>query len=261
MLIDSHAHLDMDQFEGDRDQVLDRAVKEGITRIITIGINLSSSLRALELAGRYEFLFSTVGCHPHHALELDSRTLDALAALVSSPKVVAWGEIGLDFFKRRSPVNRQIEAFERQVDAAIDRGLPIVIHDREAHREVYEILKKRGGGRHGGVIHCFSGDYDLAMAFIDMGFHISIPGTVTYKNALALQDVASRIPIERILIETDAPFLAPVPKRGKRNEPCFVKFTAEKVAGLRGMDTEALALKTAENANRLFRLPDPGGER
>ena len=256
MLIDSHAHLDMKEFDQDRHQVLDRALKAGIKYIITIGIDLSSSLKALQLADEYDFLYASVGYHPHNSSDMDKYALRELKKLVSEPKTVAWGEIGLDFYRRHSPPERQIEAFRQQLEEAIDSDLPVIIHDRDAHEELLKILQKVGKGELRGVIHCFSGDYDLAMTFIEMGYYVSIPGTVTYKNALQVQDVASRIPLDRILLETDAPFLAPVPKRGKRNEPFFVTHTAKKISELRNMDFQEVALQTSENAKRLFNLPD-----
>jgi TatD DNase family protein len=255
MLIDSHAHLDMQDFEKDREEVLERALQGGITHIIAIGIDLSSSLKALQLAHNYSFVFSSIGYHPHSAKDIDPPKLKELGRLVSEPKIVAWGEIGLDFYRRYSPQEKQKEGFEQQLDIAAHFGLPVIIHNREAHREVLEILRKKKNGKYKGVIHCFSGTYDFAMMFIEMGFHISIPGTVTYKNATQVQDVASRIPLDTMLLETDAPFLAPIPERGKRNEPLFVTHTAQKVARLRNMDFQEIARRTSENAIKLFNLP------
>lgn len=256
MLIDSHAHLDMKDFDKDRNQVIERALKAGISHIITIGIDLPSSMRALQLAEEQTFIFSSIGFHPHNADVVSTGSLEELSSLASKQKVVAWGEIGLDFFRRRSSQENQIEAFEQQLDMALQFELPVIIHNREADKEVLEILKKRGDIPYRGVIHCFSGDYDLAMTFIEIGFHISIPGTVTFKNAIKVQDVASRIPLDRLLLETDAPFLTPVPNRGKRNEPLFVTHTANRIAGLRDTDIHEIARRTSENAKRLFRLPD-----
>jgi TatD DNase family protein len=179
-----------------------------------------------------------------------------LEKLVSEPKVVAWGEIGLDFYRRYSPPDTQVEAFKRQLGIAMDLDLPVIIHDREAHRELFEILKEMRKAKTKGVIHCFSGNYDMAMALIEMGYYISIPGTVTYKKALQVQEVATGIPLDRLLLETDAPFLAPVPYRGKRNEPLFVTYTAQKIAELRNLSSKEVALKTSENAKRVFDLPD-----
>ena len=254
MLIDSHAHLDMKEFNTDRQQILDRALKGGITNIITIGVDLSSSREALELANKYDFIFSSIGYHPHNADNMDPHKLKALCELVSDPKIVAWGEIGLDFYRHHSPPDKQIDVFEQQLETAAHFNLPVIIHDREAHREVLEILQKREKGNNKGVIHCYSGDYDLAMAFIEIGYYISIPGTVTYKKAFQIQDVAARIPLEYMLVETDAPFLAPVPERGKRNEPLLMTYTAQKIARLRNMDFNEIAHHTSENARRLFKL-------
>lgn len=253
MLIDTHAHLDMDEFEKDREEVLARALEAGIGQIITIGIDLPSSRKALEIAGKNDPVYASVGYHPHNAESVDARALDDLAELAGFPKVVAWGEIGLDFFRRRSPPETQIKAFEQQLNMARNMRLPVIVHDRDAHDQLLGILKKNKVPS-GGVIHCFSGDYRLAGLFMDMGFYISIPGTVTYKKAVLVQDVAAKIPLERLLVETDAPFLAPAPHRGKRNEPAFVKYTALEVARLRGMDLQALAEATSKNARTLFNL-------
>jgi len=253
MLIDSHAHLDMEEFEGDLGEVLGRALESGVSEIISVGIDLPSSTKALELARKYDFVYSTVGYHPHHASEADPKVLRDLADLALDPKVVAWGEIGLDFFRRHSPPKAQVDAFERQLDMAGELGLPVIIHDREAHEQLSEILRKKSFSLTG-VIHCFSGDYTLARFLIDMGFYISIPGTVTYKKATVVQDVAARIPLERLLVETDAPYLSPVPCRGKRNEPAFVKYTALEIARLRRIDFQELALVTSQNARTLFKL-------
>jgi TatD DNase family protein len=256
MLVDSHAHLEMKDFDKDRQATLDRALEGGITHIVTIGTDLSTSRKALELANTYDFVFSSVGYHPHHATDIDQHVLRELEGLVSEPKVVAWGEIGLDFYRRYSPPDMQVEAFKQQLDLAGDLDLPVIIHDREAHAELLEVLKQKTRGKDKGVIHCFSGDYDMAMVLIEMGYHISIPGTVTYKKALQVHEVATKIPLERLLVETDAPFLAPVPHRRKRNEPLFVTYAAQKIAELRNMDFQELALQTSENAKRVFDLPD-----
>lgn len=256
MLIDSHAHLDMKDFDEDFHEVLKRARSRSITQIITVGVDISSSKRALEIAKRNDFIFSSIGYHPHHADEMEPDRIKELKGLAPEEKVVAWGEIGLDFYRLYSSPGKQVKVFKEQLEAAIGSDLPVIIHDRHAHREVFEILRKKSNDMLRGVIHCFSGDYDLAMAFIDLGFYISIPGNVTYKSAVQLQDVASRIPLERMLVETDAPFLAPVPKRGKRNEPDFIHYTVKKIARLRGVDEDVIARKTSENARRLFGLPD-----
>ncbi len=255
MLMDSHAHLDMEDFDMDRDLVIKRALQGGVTRVVTIGIDLASSIKSIEIAKKYEFIYATVGYHPHNAKEADSKNLEKLRALASEPKVVAWGEIGLDFFRRHSPPDKQVEAFERQLDMAFELDLPVIIHDREAHSDLLSILSKKRR-LYRGVIHCFSGNYDLAMALIEMGFCISFPGAVTYKNAVDTQTAASRIPLEKLLVETDCPYLAPVPFRGKRNEPLYVRYTAERIAQLRQMELDKLAEATSANTMRLFNLPD-----
>jgi TatD DNase family protein len=255
LLIDTHAHLDMEDYADDIEEVLQRALTGGISHIITVGIDIPSSRKAAELAERYDFISSTVGFHPHNADGADIKKIDILRRLASdSKKVVAWGEIGLDFYRHYSHVKNQIEVFELQLDTAIELNLPVIIHDREAHNDVLKLVSKRKSRPQKGVIHCFSGDFNLAMSFIDLGYYISIPGTVTYKNAVSIQEAAEKIPIERLLIETDAPFLSPLPLRGKRNEPLFMRHTAEKIARLRDMDLAELALKTTMNAKRLFGL-------
>jgi TatD DNase family protein len=242
MLIDSHAHLDMEEFDVGRD-------------IITVGIDIRSSIRAAALTKSYSSVFASVGIHPHNADNADKNDLKQIPFIATQEKVVAIGETGLDFHRNLSSRQKQIKLFEQQLDIAISLDLPVVIHDREAHEEVLNILFsfKRNGFK--GVIHCFSGDYNLAKTFIDMGFYISIPGTVTFKNANEMQDVAVRVPLNRMLLETDAPFLAPVPYRGKRNEPCLVIHTAQKVAELRGISFEEVARQTSKNTCQLFNLP------
>jgi len=254
MLIDSHAHLDIKDFDRDRSEVINRAVNGGLTNIITIGIDLDSSRKALEIAQEHDFIYASVGFHPHNAAVVGFHELDSLARIASDSNIVAWGEIGLDFYRDYSPRDHQLRAFQMQLEMASDLNLPVIIHDRDAHDEVFETLRRMGKGVRKGVIHCFSGDQDLAAAFIELGYYISIPGTVTYKKASHVRNVASVVPMERMLIETDAPFLTPVPKRGTRNEPLFVTYTAQEIARLRNMDLEEVADKTAENARTLFGL-------
>ena len=254
MLTDSHSHLDMGDFDEDREKVIHEAMKNGITRIITVGIDLESSVKALNLAKSYPSVFATVGCHPHDADRCSAEMLKSLADLTSAREVVAWGEIGLDFFREYSAKENQVEIFEQQVAMARELHIPVIIHDREAHEQVLSILKRVGKRERQGVIHCFSGDVDLARSFIDLGYYISIPGTVTYKKAFMVKEVAASIPLERMLVETDAPFLAPVPLRGKRNEPAFVEYTVREIARLRDMTFEEVAVQTSKNAEDLFSL-------
>jgi TatD DNase family protein len=233
MLTDSHAHLEMEEFDKDREQVLERALKGGVTRVVTIGTDLPSSRKAVELGNKYNFIFPAVGCHPHHAKDCDGEILEELRRLAEEPGVVAWGEIGLDFYKLYSDRENQLPLFEEQLELASEIDLPVIIHDRDAHEEILAILKKHRSARQRGVIHCFSGNHAIAMEFIALGFSISIPGTVTYKNAHDIQEVAARIPMDRLLVETDAPYLSPVPMRGKMIEHIFVIHTADRVSALR----------------------------
>ena len=254
MLTDSHSHLDMGEFDEDREKVIHDAMENGITRIISVGIDLESSLKALNLAKSFPAVFAAVGCHPHDADRCTGEVLKSLADLTSSPEVVAWGEIGLDFYRGYSTPANQVEIFTQQLAVARELHLPVIIHDREAHEQVLSILRKMGKGERQGVIHCFSGDVELAHSFIDLGYYISIPGTVTYKKAFMVKDVAASIPLERMLVETDAPFLAPAPLRGKRNEPAFVEYTAREIARLRNKTFEEVAMQTSKNAEDLFGL-------
>jgi TatD DNase family protein len=261
MLIDSHAHIDLDTFDRDREQVLARARQGGIRAIINIGLDLKSSRASLKLAKKHDDVFSTVGFHPHQASKMKDKDLRALAELAQDEKVVAVGEIGLDFYRNLSARKSQLEAFRKQLDLAVKLGLPVVVHCRQAHREVFDILSDwvsstlSAGRLRRGVMHCFSGDIEMAQQYIDIGFYISLAGSVTYPSAGELVQVAQEIPLNRLLLETDAPFLAPQAYRGKRNEPAYVTLTAEKVAQVRGMLRETVAEAAAKNTIELFHLP------
>jgi TatD DNase family protein len=246
MLIDSHAHLDMKQFDSDRDQIIDRALSADVRQIITVGIDIMSSLNAVRLTKSYPSVFACVGIHPHNADNADKNDLEQIPLIATQEKIVAIGETGLDFFRKRSSRQKQTELFKQQLDIAISLDLPVVIHDREAHTEILKILSSFKRNALKGMIHCFSGDYNLAKTFINMGYYISIPGTVTFKNASQTQDVAIRVPLNRMILETDAPFLSPAPFRGKRNEPCHIIHTAQKVAKLRGISFAEIARQTSQ---------------
>lgn len=251
MLIDSHAHLELEEFDKDRDEVIERAKEAGVGAIVAVGIDLADSKKAVALARRYPMVYATVGVHPHDAAAVNPETYEELRALADEDKVVAYGEIGLDFFRNRSPREVQIRRFGEQLDLSVELGLPVIIHDRDAHAETVEMLKAHKGKLRG-VVHCFSGDYEMARQCIDLGYYISIPGTITYKKSDVLRHVVQNVPLERLLVETDAPFLAPEPKRGKRNEPAFVFHTARRVAEIRGTLYEVVANTTAQNARELF---------
>ncbi|MFZ5775311.1 MAG: TatD family hydrolase [Thermodesulfobacteriota bacterium] len=253
-LIDTHCHLDMDDYAGDLAAVLAEARQAGVAEIITVGIDLASSRRAVALADEHEGVFATVGVHPHHVEELNEAGYAALRRLAEAPRVVAYGEIGLDYVKQYAPQPLQREHFRRQVLLGKELGLPLVIHDREAHDVVMTILEEAGPFPAGGVMHCFSGDTKLARRVLDLGFFVSIPGVVTFKTAEAMREVARMVPLDWLLLETDGPFLAPVPMRGKRNHPALMVHTARLVAQVRGISLDELATATTANAKRLFRL-------
>ncbi len=254
MIIDSHAHLDMEQFDSDRDEVIQRALSADVGKVVTVGIDVNSSLKAISIAESYPSVFAAVGIHPHNADLADRQDLKRIRSISTGKKVVAIGEIGLDFYRNLSSRDNQRERFRQQLDTAMRCNLPVVVHAREAHEEVLEILSSFKTDESRGVIHCFSGDIDLAESFIEMGYFISIPGTVTFKNASLMHEVAAGIPLDMMLLETDSPFLSPIPYRGRRNEPSRVVHTAQKVADIRGITLEEVAMRTSENARQLFGL-------
>jgi len=254
MFIDSHAHLEMKEFDRDREEVILRAAAAGIDYVITVGTTLRECRKAVEIARTHPAVYAAVGIHPHDARGIDSRTYETLKKLAREEAVVAYGEIGLDFFRNLSPPEMQIRCFEEQLAVATDLGLPVIIHDRDAHEQTVKILKAWQGNT-GGVIHCFSGDVAMAMTCLEMGFYISIAGPVTYAKAGRLGEVVRQVPLERLLVETDAPYLTPQPHRGRRNEPAYVALTAQKVAELKGLALAEVGQATARNAMTLFNIP------
>ncbi len=255
-LIDSHCHLDMDAYKDDLDTILEQAYQNHICAIISVGIDEKSSRQAISLARKYNMVKATIGIHPHDVGHIHPQTLDILADLAEKNRnhVVGYGEIGLDYAKNYTPPDIQRRHFCSQLALAKDLGLPVIIHDRDAHDDTLRILRQAAPFPHGGIMHCFSGDMNLARQVLDLGFQISIPGVVTFKNAADLQEVARLAPLTSLLLETDGPFLAPVPWRGKRNEPTFLLHTAQMVADLRGISINAVARQTSANAMKLFRL-------
>jgi TatD DNase family protein len=256
MLIDTHAHLDFPEFAGDVRAVLERAKKAGVHEVVSIGISLASSEKAAELADRYPEVYATVGIHPHDAVPLSEKQLAALEALARRRRVVAVGEIGLDYYRDRRPRATQQQCLRQQLEVACKTHLPVVFHIREAHADFFTIVTDYAPSLNGVVLHCFSGDWGVARRCLDMGFYLSIPGTVTFPKAEKQQEVVRRAPLDRLLLETDAPYLAPVPHRGKVNEPAFTRYTAEKVAELRSCSLEEVARQTTANAHQVFRLGD-----
>lgn len=256
MLIDSHAHIQDAKFNQEVPLILENARNAGVEIIICVGYDYKTSRQAVELARKYPQVYAVVGIHPHDAAELNSQVLTGLFDLARDPRVVAIGETGLDFYRDLSPRDVQRQAFREQIKLAQELYKPVVIHDRDAHQEVAEMVKKEKAGRNGGVMHCYSGHLPLALEFMQAGFHLSFAGPLTYKNAHKTQEVASRISLERILIETDCPYLTPEPLRGKRNEPAYVQYVAGKLAELRKKSLEEIGYITSRNTRQVFHLPD-----
>ncbi len=257
--IDTHCHLEMDQFDADREAVIKRAFDKGFSALITIASDPASNPLALEIARAHDNIYCTVGVHPHEARLVDDKMLADIRRWAADPKVVAIGETGLDFHYDNSPRDVQREVFREHLKIARETGLPVVIHVREAEQDALKIMSEEGVTH--GVLHCFSGSQVLFEYAVQMGLHMSIAGPVTFKKALELKDAASRIPDDLLLLETDAPYLSPVPMRGKRNEPSYLLHTASEVAGLRGVTLEDVARITTLNARRLFgigELPQSG---
>jgi len=261
MFVDSHAHLDVPNYDADRAEVIDRARQSGVEMILEIcgsDVAKGSLDVGMELAEEYPFIYAAAGVHPHEASLYDDALESKLLAMSEREKLIGWGEIGLDYHYDNSPRDAQRRVFRRQLRLALERRLPAIIHTREAEDDTIQILREDwaevGGDAIGGIIHCFTGTRRLADAAIEMGFHISFSGVLTFKNASDLREVARSVPLEKLLIETDCPYLAPLPHRGKRNEPAFVRETAAKLAELKGVNVEEIALSTGENFKRLFNV-------
>ena len=258
MFIDSHAHIESEDFDGDRTAMINRAREAGVEIIVAVGngdVAKDSHAAAHRIADKYDFIYTTVGVHPHEARLLDEALYARLEELAAHPKVIAWGEIGLDYHYDHSPRDAQREAFRKQLRMAGARRLPAVIHTREAEDDTLRILREEwASAALPGIIHCFTGTRGFAEAAVEMGFLISFSGVVTFKKSEDLRETARRLPLDRILIETDAPFLAPVPYRGRRNEPAYVVETARALGELRGLSAEEVGRITAANFKRLFGL-------
>lgn len=255
-LFDSHCHLDDRKLAAELEQVLERAQKAGLVGMATIGCDLRSSLFALHLAEKYPQVTCAVGVHPSDSKELDEERFRELAELASEPGVRAVGEIGLDYYWDETPREVQRRWFVEQIHLAKDLHKPIVIHDREAHGDLFNIVRAEKAGEFGGIMHCFSGSWELAKEALRLNFYISVAGPVTYKNARQLPEVVKNCPLDRLLIETDSPYLTPEPYRGKTNEPANVYYVAEKVAALRGMDVAEIGEITTANARRFYGLAE-----
>ncbi len=261
MLIDTHAHLEMREFNEDRDDVIKRAREAGVEHIVTIGTTVESSRDAVLLADKYDFIYAAIGIHPHEVKDVLHPAYEILRHLAKHKKVIAYGEVGLDYHYENSPRTDQKRKFRDMLREARTLDLPVIVHDRDAHDDTLRILSEEWPPDLGGVLHCFSGDVAMARRAIEMGFSLSIAGPVTFPKADSLREVVSQIPIENLLIETDAPYLAPQAVRGKRNEPAFVRHTAEAIAQIKGLSFDDVARITSFNAMQLFgigKIPERG---
>jgi TatD DNase family protein len=264
MFVDSHAHLDGKQFDTDREQVISRAREAGVETMLAIGNGDGPEQVecGIRLAEKYDFIYATLGIHPHEARLADEAAYQKMECLARHPKVIAWGEIGLDYYYDHSPREVQLEVFERQIELAAAAKLPIVIHCRpsegsgDAWEDCFALMREQWAPKGlGGILHCFTGTWEQAKSGLNMGFLISFAGNITFPKAQQIRDAAQHVPLERMLIETDSPYLAPVPHRGKRNEPAFVKETARKLGELRGLSAEEIGLQTSANFYSFFKLP------
>jgi TatD DNase family protein len=256
MLIDSHAHIQGKEYAGETADVIARAREAGVEKIIAVGGagDMSSNTEAVALAARFEKVYATVGMHPHDAKDVGSEELAKLKELTAHPRVVAVGETGLDYYYSHSPHDVQCRVFSQFIHMARQTDLPIVVHERDAAHDAAELLRSEGEGKLYGVIHCFTGNYDAACAYLDLGFYLSFTGIITFKNAEPLRDVVRRVPLERMMVETDSPYLTPVPHRGKRNEPAHVRWVAETIAKVKGIEFTEVAEMTTRSVQNLFKI-------
>lgn len=256
MIFDSHTHLNAEQFNDDIPETIERAKELGVTKMAVVGFDTPTIEKSLQLSHDYSNIYSIIGWHPTEAGSYTKDIEKKLQEQLTMPKVVALGEIGLDYYWMEDPKEVQAEVFRRQIAIAKEMKLPISIHTREALADTYQILKEEDIRDIGGIMHSFSGDFEWAKRFLDLGMHISFSGVVTFKKAQDVQEAAAHVPLDRLLVETDAPYLAPVPYRGKRNEPGYTRYTVEKIGELRNLPVEEVALQTWKNAHRLFRIAE-----
>jgi TatD DNase family protein len=258
MIIDTHCHLDFKDFDPDRDAVLDRAREKGIARIINVGSSIEGTRRAVELSKKYDIVYASAGIHPHDASSATDEIFKEIEALTRDKKVVAIGEVGLDYYRNLSPKEKQIEAFKRFIALARERDLPLIIHSREADLDTIKILNSTGSvggkGKIRGVVHCFSGSPAFLKSCLELGLHVSFTCNLTFKKAGALRDLAKTVPVEKVMLETDAPFLAPEGMRGKRNEPAYLTYLVDEWSALTGLSKTDIERITTHNANKLFKL-------
>lgn len=254
LLFDTHVHLNARNFFEDRDETIQRAFDAGVTHMVVVGFDRATIPLAIEIAEQYETIYAAIGWHPVDAVDMTEQELEWIEELSSHPKVVALGEMGLDYHWDKSPKDVQKEVFRKQIRLAKKLQMPIIIHNREATEDIIAILQEEQAASVGGIMHCYNDSVNYIQDCLDMNFYISLGGPVTFKNATLPKEVAVQVPLDRLLIETDAPFLAPHPYRGKRNEPAYVTLVAEKIAALRGMSIEEVGEITTKNAHTLFRI-------
>lgn len=255
MLVDSHCHLDFPDLSNRLPEILRNMQDNDVGIAVCIGVNLEDFPKVLALAEAHRQLYATVGVHPEY-IDAEEPSMERLLELADHPKVIAIGETGLDYYWQKDRPEWQRERFRTHIRAARQCGKPLVVHMRDAANDTLAILEEEGAGEVGGVMHCFTEDWQVAKAAIDLNFHISFSGIVTFKNALALKDVACKAPLDRILVETDSPYLAPVPYRGKINEPAYVRYVAAEIARLRGLSAAEVADASTKNFHRLFKIPE-----
>lgn len=254
MFIDTHVHLNADQYEEDLQEVIDRALEAKVETMVVVGFNRKTIEKTMQLVEQYDFVYGVIGWHPVDAIDCRQEDLDWIEELAAHPKIVGIGETGLDYYWDKSPKDVQQALFRKQIHLAQKLNLPIIIHNRDATRDVVQILREENAASVGGVMHCFSGSVETAHECIAMNFMISLGGPVTFKNARMPKEVATEIPVEHLMIETDAPYLAPHPYRGKRNEPALVLLVAEEIARLKGLTIEEIAQVTTTNAKKFFKI-------
>ncbi|MGG0464749.1 TatD family hydrolase [Priestia aryabhattai] len=256
MLFDTHVHLNAEQYEDDLQEVINRALEKGVQNMVVVGFDEPTIKKAIQIAETYEFIYASVGWHPVDAIDMTDEHLAWIEELAQHPKVVALGEMGLDYHWDKSPKEVQKDVFRRQIRLARKVNLPIIIHNRDATEDVVTILKEEHVEEVGGIMHCFTGSIEVAKKCMDMNMYISFGGPVTFKNAKKPKEVAAELPLDKLLIETDCPYLTPHPFRGKRNEPGYVSYVAEQIAELKGITYEELADITTANAKKLFGIND-----
>lgn len=254
MLIDTHCHLDFKEFGGDREDVIKRSIREGVGLIINVGSSMQGSMDSIEIAARHESIYASIGIHPHEADRIRQKDIDLFKKFFDNKKIVAVGEIGLDYYRNIASKDNQKKLFMELLKEASARHLPVIIHNREAHEDILSILQDIMGSKIKGVMHCFSGDKIFLAKCLDAGLYVSFTCNITFKNAQRLREVVRLAPLESLLLETDSPFLAPQVFRGARNEPAYIRYLAEEIAGIKNLDFEKVAEVTTENARALFGL-------